>query len=86
MFKIGHPVYSGANAPANATSPHLAVMVLIQRGVEPTVARAKVNEARTYPYPHIVMSTKGDRDVIELIYHRPPTPWSPEAMPPYVYF
>ena len=57
-YKIGHGAYSGANAPFECNNAHLAVMELIRRGVGPKVARTKVNEAGTYPYPHVTMTTK----------------------------
>ena len=67
-IRVGHPVYSGANAMKIHGTTHGAVMDLIRRGVDRKVARAKVTELVTsYPASHITMMTANRAEVIELV-------------------
>jgi len=63
---VGHGAYRGANACRVHGTTHAAVMDLIRRGVDRTVARKKVNEAMGYPYPHVTMTTADRLHVIEI--------------------
>lgn len=45
MFKIGHPAYTGSNAPALAASKSKAVELLRARGMKRDVARAAIDYA-----------------------------------------
>lgn len=67
IYKIGHGAYAGANGYRKVNNKHLAVMVLIERGVSPEVARQKVGEAEQYPHPHVTMTTSDGLNVIELV-------------------
>lgn len=63
---VGHGAYRGANHLRVHSTTHGAVIDLIRRGVDRTLARAKVTEAVTqYPPRHITMTTSNGA-VIEL--------------------
>lgn len=66
QFVVGHGAYCGANHCRVHGTTHGAVMDLIRRGVDRKVARAKVNAAMEYPYPHVTMTTANGLRVIEL--------------------
>ncbi len=67
-IRVGHPSYSGANHMRVHGTTHGAVMDLIRRGVDRTVARAKVTELVTeYPASDITMMTENRAEVIELV-------------------
>jgi hypothetical protein len=63
---VGHGAYKGANLLRVHHTTHGAVMDLIRRSVDRTVARKKVTEATTYPYPHTTMRTANGAEVIEV--------------------
>ena len=63
---VGHGSYRGANALRVHGTTHGALMDLIRRSADRAVARKKVTEAATYPYPHITMRTANNAEIIEV--------------------
>lgn len=61
---VGHGAYSGANALRVHGTTHGAVMDLIRRGVDRTVARAKVTAAISRPYGWEVVRCRAE--VVEI--------------------
>lgn len=62
-YIIGHPAYSGINAPAEAPNQRLA-----SRGVKEEEALKKLRQARAYPFEHQTVRTLDGFHVVEFYY------------------